>query len=131
MSSFVITRSLKSFISDPNNTFVGVGVEDIVSNLRHEYGISCCDDEMKRLIDVRSLAKERYPFSFGGRAELIGLKTLAYQLVKLPRSKPRKDNIVYLSHDFESLKLEKELVKSACIDVYASFRIGHKLIKEI
>uniref|UniRef100_A0A803NPT6 Uncharacterized protein n=1 Tax=Cannabis sativa TaxID=3483 RepID=A0A803NPT6_CANSA len=79
-----------------------------------------------------SLAKERYPFSFGGRSEWIGLKTLAYQLVKLPRSKQRKNNnVVYSTLDFESLKLEKEIVKSACIDVYVSYRIGHKLIKEI
>ncbi|KAM6541424.1 hypothetical protein CsatB_005871 [Cannabis sativa] len=138
INTFVITRILKRFfMTGSNNIFVGIGVEDVVSNLQHEYGILCCDDEdemlMKRvIIDVRSLAKERYPFSFGGRSEWIGLKTLAYQLVKLPRSKQRKNNnVVYSTLDFESLKLEKEIVKSACIDVYVSYRICHKLIKEI
>lgn len=118
--NFNIPQSVKSFLSDSHNIFVGVGVEEIVSMLRNEYGI-CCENT---LFDVRALAKKRFPFSFCGRP---GLKTLAYQLVKLPMWKPKK---VLLLSDFESLNLDKEQVKNACIDVYASYRIGHKLIKE-
>ena len=117
---FNIPQSVKTFLSDSNNIFVGVGVEDVVSTLRNEYGICC----LNTLFDIRALAKKRFPFSFCGRP---GLKTLASQLVKLPMWKPNK---VFPS-DFESLKLDKEHVKNACIDVYASYRIGHKLIIEI
>lgn len=115
-------QSVKSFLSDSNNTFVGVEVEVVVSTLENEYGV-CCNETV---FDVRALAKRRFPFSFGGRT---GLKTLAYQLVKLPVWKPKKGGFL---RDFEtSKKLDKDQVKSACIDVYASYRIGHKLLMEI
>lgn len=62
------------------------------------------------------------------RCLIFGLKTLAYELVKLPVSKPKKRFL----RDFETLKkLDKDQVKSASIDAYASYRIGQKLLMKI
>lgn len=116
-----IPQSLKSFLNDSNNTFVGIEVEELVSTLKNEYGV-CCNETV---FDLRALAKRRFPLSFGGRP---GLKTLAYELVKLPVSKPKKRFL----RDFETLKkLDEDQVKSASIDAYASYRIGQKLLMKI
>lgn len=34
-----IPLSIKNFLSDPNVVFVGIGVEEIMSKLKNEYGL--------------------------------------------------------------------------------------------
>ncbi|KAL5561043.1 hypothetical protein UlMin_030790 [Ulmus minor] len=106
-------QSLKNFLCDSSNIFVGVEVDEAVSKLKSEYGV---EFGKSSVFDIRGLAEKRFPFSFSGKC---GIKTLGYELVKLPVWTPKK--VGHLT-DFESLKLEKE----KCIDVFASYKIGWK-----
>ena len=124
MKCDVVTQTLKGFLSDPSNVLVGIEVEEVVSTLEREYGLRCNDT----VFDVYALAKRRFPFSFGERSN-IGLKTLACRLVNLHPWKPMK--ALLASDGFESAKLDKEQVKSVCVDVYVLYRIGIELLNQI
>ncbi|KAG2725705.1 hypothetical protein I3843_01G078800 [Carya illinoinensis] len=113
-----IPQSIKSFMMDPNFTFVGIEVGDDIAKLQNEYGLGC-----SKSADIRELAKRQWP----GRFRRPGLKDLALEVVGLHMRKPKH---VCMSN-WEARVLTEGQVEYACIDAYASYRIGHKLLHEI
>ncbi|KAJ4957856.1 hypothetical protein NE237_024967 [Protea cynaroides] len=112
-----IPQSIKDFLNDPIVTFVGVEVQGDVAKLSNEYGLNCSS-----IADLREKAKLRWP----GRFSRPGLKDLAYEVVGLLMPKPR---YVTMSN-WENRQLTSEQIAYGCIDAYASYRIGHKLLVE-
>ncbi|OMO64017.1 hypothetical protein CCACVL1_22100 [Corchorus capsularis] len=113
-----IPRSLRSFLGDPNVTFVGVEVASDAAKLRNEYGLVC-----SRTADVRELAMNSWPSNFSRNP---GLKDLASTVVGLSMPKQKR---VTMSN-WQSRVLNPLQIEYACIDAYASYRIGHRLLKE-
>lgn len=112
-----IPQSIKSFLKDSNFTFVGVEVGDDVLKLRNDYGLNC-----SRTADIQELAICRWP----GRFRRPGLKDLASEVMGLFMPKPKH---VCLSN-WQSRVLDNQQIEYACIDAYASYWIGHKLLIE-
>lgn len=88
-----------------------------VEKLRVEYGLDCGSHA-----DVREVAKRKWP----GRFRRPGLKDLALEVADLRMAKPRH---VVMSN-WEVRELSESQVEYACIDAYASYKIGHKLLIE-
>ncbi|CAH9087550.1 unnamed protein product [Cuscuta europaea] len=112
-----IPEELKRFLSDSTFVFVGVEVADDVGKLREEYGLVCAKSE-----DIRELAKKKWPWRFSRP----GLKDLAMEICGLNMPKPKH---VCMSN-WEVRELSPAQVEYACIDAYASYRIGQRLILE-
>lgn len=112
-----IPQSLRAFFSDTNFTFVGVEVQDDALKLSNEYGLS-----VSKTSDIQALAMTRWPICFMRKP---GLKELANRIVGLYMAKP----LHVCRSNWEARKLTLEQVEYACIDAYASFRIGRKLLK--
>ncbi|PIN18009.1 DNA helicase [Handroanthus impetiginosus] len=110
-----IPESIKGFLTNPNFTFVGIEVQDDVSKLKNEYGLDCSST-----MDIREKAKERWP----GRFWRPGLKDLAQEICQLNMRKPKH---VCMSN-WEARVLSEAQVEYACIDAFASYKIGHKLL---
>ncbi|KAL0436003.1 UNVERIFIED_CONTAM: Exonuclease 3'-5' domain-containing protein 2 [Sesamum radiatum] len=111
-----IPQSLKNFLVHPSVTFVGVGVQDDVYKLREEYGLVC-----SAMNDIQEMAMARYPWEFTRRP---GLKDLASWFVGLNMAKP----IHVCRSNWEARNLSLDQIEYACIDAYASYRIGRKLL---
>ncbi|XP_020992466.1 3'-5' exonuclease-like [Arachis duranensis] len=109
--------SLKNFLMNPNFTFVGVDVADDISKIRNEYGLKC-----RSHADIRELSNKKWPLRYYRKP---GLKRLACGLVGLNMLKP----LHICQSDWESRVLSNEQVEYGCIDAYASYKIGHKLLK--
>jgi len=107
-----IPQSLRDFLSEM--TFVGVEVANDVAKLNREYGLTC-----QNVKDLREAAGVG-----AGRSPRPGLKQLARQIVELEIEKPKK---VTLSN-WEARVLSEIQVKYACVDAYASYCIGHRLL---
>lgn len=103
---------------NPNFIFVGVGVEDDAMKLKNEYGLDCC-----RIGDVRDAAMNRWPERY---VRLPGLKDLAWQICGLLMRKP----IHVCRSNWDARVLNEAQVEYACIDAFASYKIGHKLFIE-
>ncbi|KAL8064706.1 hypothetical protein ABFX02_01G108600 [Erythranthe guttata] len=110
-----IPQSIKSFLLNPNFTFVGIEVEDDVTKLKNEYGLDCA-----RNMDVRAAAKNRWP----GRFSRPGLKDLAMEVCGLNMKKPKH---VCMSN-WQARVLTEAQIEYACIDAFASYKLGHKLL---
>ncbi|XAR61435.1 hypothetical protein NMG60_11035136 [Bertholletia excelsa] len=98
-----IPQSIKDFFCDSNVTFVGV---EIGADVQAQ----------------RQLAMERWPSKFYQKP---GLKTLAYEVVGLAMEKPMH----VCSSNWEARILDVKQIEYACIDAYACYRIGHKLLR--
>lgn len=112
-----IPESLKSFLGDSNFTFVGIEVGDDIQKLKNEYGLEC-----SRSSDIRVLAMQRWP----GRFRRPGLKDLAWEVTCMAMKKPKHISM----SNWEARVLNDSQIEYACIDAYASYKIGHKLIIE-
>ncbi|CAL5378548.1 unnamed protein product [Camellia sinensis] len=112
-----IPQSLKTFLSDTNFTFVGIEVSDDAAKLKNEYGLECGKCE-----DIREAAKRRWP----GRFRRPGLKDLALEVVGLNMKKPKHVSM----SNWEARVLNESQVEYACIDAYASYRIGYELMMD-
>ncbi|XP_040993195.1 Werner Syndrome-like exonuclease [Juglans microcarpa x Juglans regia] len=113
-----IPQSIKSFLMKSNFTFVGIKVADDIAKLQNGYGLGC-----RKSADIRELAKRQWP----GRFRRPGLKDLALKVVGLYMRKPKH---VCMSN-WEARLLIESQVEYACLDAYASCRIGHKLLLEM
>lgn len=113
-----IPQSIKNFLMDANFTFVGIEVADDIEKLQNDYGLGCSN-----CADIRDMAERQWP----GRFRRPGLKDLALEVVGLYMRKPKH---VCMSN-WEARLLTESQVEYACIDAYASYRIGHKLFFEI
>ncbi|XP_059279546.1 3'-5' exonuclease-like [Lycium ferocissimum] len=112
-----LPESLKDFLKNTKFIFVGIEVADDVKKLKDEYGLEC-----GKCADIRALAKQRWP----GRFRRPGLKDLAWEVASLNMKKPKH---VCMSN-WEARELNNDQVEYACIDAYASYKIGHKLLLE-
>ncbi|XP_059458907.1 3'-5' exonuclease-like [Corylus avellana] len=113
-----IPESLKSFMMDSNFIFVGIEVDDDIAKLDNEYGLPS-----NKSADIRELAKAQWP----GRFRRPGLKDLALEVSGLAMKKPKH---VCMSN-WEARVLNENQVEYACLDAYASYRVGHKLLFEL
>ncbi|XP_057427131.1 uncharacterized protein LOC130720470 [Lotus japonicus] len=111
-----IPMSLRSFMTHPEFKFVGVGVKQDIQKLEMDHWLECNGG-----IDVARLATKQWP---GRYKSLPGLKCLAKELVGLDMKKSKD---VCLSK-WESKELTKAQVEYACVDAYASYKIGKKLL---
>ncbi|XP_004231298.1 3'-5' exonuclease-like [Solanum lycopersicum] len=112
-----IPQSLKKFLANPNFVFVGVEVAEDILKLKNEYGLVCNSHE-----DIRDVAMNKWP----GRFSRPGLKDLASAISGLYMTKP--DHVC--QSNWEASVLSEAQVEYACIDAYASYKIGHKLLME-
>ncbi|KAB1216884.1 Werner Syndrome-like exonuclease [Morella rubra] len=115
MEDNIPLSTLESFLTDSNFTFVGIEVAQDIAKLKHEYGLEC-----NKSMDIGRLAKRRWPGRFRGPS----LKELASELLGIDMRKPED---VCLSN-WEAKVLNENQIEYACIDAYASYRIGHKLL---
>ncbi|KAK7281970.1 hypothetical protein RIF29_10394 [Crotalaria pallida] len=109
--------SLKNFLMSSNFTFVGVEVAGDIAKLKDEYGLDCSS-----CADIRELAKRKWP----GRFSRPGLKDLALEVVGLYMRKPMH----VCKSNWQARVLSNEQVEYGCIDAYASYKIGHRLLME-
>ncbi|KAL6954847.1 hypothetical protein U1Q18_034458 [Sarracenia purpurea var. burkii] len=112
-----IPESIRSFLADPNITFVGVEVGDDASKLRDEYGLSC-----GRTADIQALAMARWPQRFFRKP---GLKKLADELAGVKMEKPKH----VCQSNWEARELNNKQIEYAAIDAYCSYRIGKRLLE--
>ncbi|TKY73574.1 hypothetical protein E2542_SST02328 [Spatholobus suberectus] len=85
--------------------------------LKNDYGLEC-----NKGIDVSHLAKEKWP----DRISRGGLKYLAKELVGLDMEKSKD----VCTSEWKSKKLTLAQIQYACIDAYASFKIGKMILSE-
>ncbi|KAL2941640.1 Werner Syndrome-like exonuclease [Bienertia sinuspersici] len=114
-----LPQSLKDFMGWPNFTFVGVEVADDVAKLRDEYGLVCANSK-----DIQAHALGCWPNRWWGRP---GLKVLARDVAGLYMAKPKH----VCRSDWQARVLSDEQVQYACIDAYASYKIGFKLFMDV
>ncbi|QHN98482.1 Werner syndrome ATP-dependent helicase [Arachis hypogaea] len=100
---------------DPNFKFVGVGIENDIKRLKSDYGLEC-----KNGIDLATFAGEKCDQNYSSR----GLKFLAKELVGLDMKKSKD----ICTSEWKSKELTKDQIEYACIDAYASYKIGHYLL---
>ncbi|KAH0766759.1 Werner Syndrome-like exonuclease [Solanum tuberosum] len=112
-----IPQTLKKFLANPNFTFVGVEVGEDILKLKNQYGLVCSSQ-----VDIRDVAKNKWP----GRFSRPGLKDLANEICGLYMPKPKHVSM----SNWEARELSVSQVEYACIDAYASYKIGHKLLME-
>lgn len=112
-----IPQTLKKFLANPNFTFVGVEVGEDILKLKNEYGLVCYNQA-----DIRDVAKKKWPCRYSRP----GLKDLAYDICSLNMPKPKHVSM----SNWEATELSVSQVEYACIDAYASFKIGQKLLME-
>lgn len=113
-----IPQSLKDFFTDPKFTFVGVEVQDDALKLQEEYGL-----RVASTADIQALAMARWPLRFVRKP---GLKGLARGVAELNMEKPKHVSM----SNWEAVNLNVQQIEYACIDAFASYKIGHKLLKE-
>ncbi|XP_057444582.1 uncharacterized protein LOC130736817 [Lotus japonicus] len=111
-----IPIALHNFMTHPEFKLVGVGVQLDTKMLENDHWLMC-----NKGIDVATLAKKHWPGRFSSSP---GLQLLAKELANLDMKKPKD---VRMSK-WESKELTKVQVEYACIDAFASYKIGKKLL---
>ncbi|XP_058739716.1 3'-5' exonuclease-like [Vicia villosa] len=110
-----IPTSLLTFMANPNNRFVGVGIENDVEKLIEDYNIS-----VGNYVDLRNLAAE----VLQDRAMLMfGIKKLAERILGKIVEKPQR----ITRSRWDNPWLNVDQVKYAAVDAYISFEIGRRL----
>ncbi|BAT99104.1 hypothetical protein LR48_Vigan06g118600 [Vigna angularis] len=112
-----IPPSLQSFMMDASFDFVGVGVMNDINMLKKNYGLEC-----NKGTDLVMLAKKRWPEKISSGS----LKYLAKELVGLEMEKSK----AVVTSDWKAKELTEVQVKYACIDAYASFKIGKMVLSD-
>ncbi|KAH7838150.1 hypothetical protein Vadar_022630 [Vaccinium darrowii] len=112
-------QSIKTFLSMPSITFVGIKIHENTHKLWKEYQLIC-----NKKMDVRALAKIWFPISFHGTPSL---RALAYEVAGLCMRKTEKP----YKCDWEARVLDDKLIEHACIGAYACYRIANKLLQEM
>ncbi|KMT13649.1 hypothetical protein BVRB_4g080350 [Beta vulgaris subsp. vulgaris] len=113
-----LPQSLRDFMGWPRFTFVGVKVDEDVAKLRYEYGLICVCSK-----DIMDHALGLWPMRWFSRP---GLKVLARDIAGLYMDKPMH----VCRSDWQARVLTREQVEYACIDAYASYKIGVRLFME-
>ncbi|KAL3515927.1 hypothetical protein ACH5RR_022829 [Cinchona calisaya] len=90
-------------------------VDKDIMKLKDEYGLKCT-----KSADIREVAKMRWP----GRFSRPGLKDLAREVSGLYMKKP----LHVTKSQWDARVLSADQVEYACIDAYASYKIGNMLL---
>ncbi|MBA0710675.1 hypothetical protein Golax_009945, partial [Gossypium laxum] len=107
-----VPLSLRRFLNDPRNTFVGVwNHSDIAMLLRSEHRLS-----VSRVVDARHVAAER-----NGLSPQLSMEKLAEILLGAPDV--RKPQSIGVSN-WNDYRLSLEQIQYACVDAYVSFELG-------
>lgn len=111
-----IPSSLTGFLSNPNYTFVGIGIKADLEKLEAAYKFGYSANS----VDLRDLAANAY-----GKRELAnsGVKTLARIVLEKEVEKPKR---VTMSR-WDNRRLTPAQVRYACIDAFVCFEIGRIL----
>ncbi|XP_016478436.1 3'-5' exonuclease-like [Nicotiana tabacum] len=110
---------LAQFLSNPNFTFVGVGVEGDAEKLMCDHGLFVANT-----VDLNRLALLYYGEYVYGK---MGLKRMAKAVLGKVMEKP--ENVTLSKWDAENLSYEQ--VEYGAIDAFVSFEIGKKLFNEM
>ncbi|KAK7294617.1 hypothetical protein RJT34_17506 [Clitoria ternatea] len=111
-----ISQSLASFLSDPNHTFFGVGIEEDVEKLLEDYSL-----RVSNAVDLRPLAAQKLGDWDLNRA---GIKTLGLRVLGLAFEKPQR----ITRSNWANPWLNAEQVQYATVDAFVSFEVGRCLI---
>lgn len=114
-----VPSSLARFLSDRNNTFVGVGIESKFAQLQREYGLGVG----ARRADLGTLVAGRYNREDLEKAGLSELRIFLHGRDVERPPVPNDCNAVELSHD--------EQVHHACIDAYVCYELGSYIVYPI
>ncbi|XP_004514484.1 3'-5' exonuclease-like [Cicer arietinum] len=110
-----IPTSLTTFLSNINNKFVGVGIEDDIEKLLKDYKIHVANFD-----DLRTLAA----YVLNDREMLkTGIKTLSQRVLGKAVQKPKK----VTTSKWDNKKLNEDQVKYATVDAFVSFEVGRRL----
>jgi len=109
--------SLQSFLMDSSFEFVGVGVMNDIDMLKKNYGLDCNTGT-----DLVKFAKKKWPEKITSGS----LKYLAKELVGLEMEKSK----AVVTSDWKAKELNEAQVQYACIDAYASFKIGKMVLSD-
>ncbi|XP_073313520.1 3'-5' exonuclease-like [Primulina huaijiensis] len=111
-----VPSSLTGFLSNPNYTFVGIGIKADLEKLEEDYEFGYSANS----VDLRDLAANAY-----GRSELrnSGVKTLAEIVLEKEVKKPKS---VTMSR-WDNPWLTPAQVQYACVDAFVCFEIGRIL----
>ncbi|CAN0917299.1 3'-5' exonuclease [Linum grandiflorum] len=108
-----IPQSLVDFLQNPNNHFVGVGVDADVAKLTQDYGLRCSSTA-----DIQTIAWQQ--LSWNHRP---GLKDILFRVERMVMEKPP-----YVTRsNWQKRYLDDEQVEYACIDAFASYKIGYSM----
>jgi hypothetical protein len=110
-----IPTSLLTFLANPNNRFVGVGIEADVEKLIEDYDMS-----VRNYVDLRNLAAEVLDDRDLLRS---GIKSLAERVLGKIVEKPQR----ITRSRWDNPWLNADQVKYATVDAYVSFEIGRRL----
>ncbi|KAL5058102.1 hypothetical protein RYX36_029706 [Vicia faba] len=110
-----IPDSLLTFLANPNNRFVGVGIKADVEKLLEDYNII-----VTNFVDLRNLAAD----VLNDREMLrTGIKSLAQRVIEKSVQKPKR---VSMSR-WDNVRLNAQQVKYATVDAFVSFEIARLL----
>ncbi|XP_058765270.1 protein RISC-INTERACTING CLEARING 3'-5' EXORIBONUCLEASE 2-like [Vicia villosa] len=115
--SSISLKSVVNLLTLPEYTFVGVGINHNLAQLKHEYGIGC-----KNAVELGSLAAN---LMNKPRLSYCGVDELAFVVNNLDF---RKHRPLSMDFDWGSNPLSIELVKLATVNVYSYFKIGSTLL---
>ncbi|KAL5058103.1 hypothetical protein RYX36_029707 [Vicia faba] len=110
-----IPTSLLTFMANPNNRFVGVGIESDVEKLIEDYNISVAN-----YVDLRNLAAQVLE---DPAMLMFGIKRLAERVLGKIVEKPQR----ITRSRWDNPWLNVDQVKYAAVDAYISFEIGRRL----
>nr|GMD78491.1 Werner Syndrome-like exonuclease [Ipomoea batatas] len=112
-----IPESLRDFLKNDSNIFVGVGVSDDAAKLERDYGLEVVNTADLRHLAMKANGGESWP-------RHAGLARLTEEILGLTLVKPKE---ITLSMWDNELLSEKQ-IEYACIDAFVSWDIGKHLI---
>ncbi|KAF0923489.1 hypothetical protein E2562_006377 [Oryza meyeriana var. granulata] len=112
-----VPGSLRRFLANPGDCFVGVGVDKDAERLSDDYGLPVANTA-----DLRPLAAQRMGCPGLHQA---GLQAVVRAVMGVDLVKPQR---VTLSR-WDAYCLSNEQIRYACIDAFVSFQVGLRLLR--
>ncbi|KAI3914485.1 hypothetical protein MKW92_052910 [Papaver armeniacum] len=116
-----VPKSLVDFLNDGRIIFVGAGIDEAAHKLSIDYGLSIAttrSEDLGRLADYKLGTRGLYQLDLSSLVNIVQGKLLHLQ--------PKYRRISCSRWDRDTLKNEQ--VEYACLDAYASFKLGLSLL---
>lgn len=113
-----IPQSVRNFLTDSHNTFVGVAIHENSTKLLKEYEVG-----VNKKVDIHFLASHWFPFSYKGRPSM---RALACGIAGFSKRNCNANAII--KGNWESRLLDTQLIEQACVDAYASYAMARHLL---